>query len=354
MPSSLPQPGNPPKPRGLPLLLILCLLAGGGLSPALALTDDDGDKDHPQPARSAQYRPGVVQLTPAQVLAAGLVSQALTASTLQPETATFGKVLDIQPLLDLRARLRAAVADVAVASAALRLAGKNRARIQALHDADIIAARELAQADAQWQSDLTREEAARRHVEEIHREAMHLWGDALAHLALDGHAPLLDSLAAHRRVLLQITLPSGVSLPAQGGPLFVSRDFDRARAIRAELISAAPRTDELVQGETFFFHAAAEHLRAGMRVNVWVPGGGRRHGVTLPASAIVWHGGQSWVYREDGGGGYSRLPVAGQPGGAKEIFIDSGLAPGVRVVVTGAQTLLAEEFRSHIPAEDDD
>jgi hypothetical protein len=180
-------------------------------------------------------------------------------------------VLDIQPLLDLRARLRTATADVAIASAALHLAEKNRARIQALHDADIIAGRELSQVEAQWQSDRTREEAARRHVEEIHREARHLWGDKLAHLALDGHAELLDGLANHRRVLLQITLPSGVSLPGQGAPLLVARDFDRAKAIRAELISAAPRTDELVQGETWFFHAAGEHLRAGMRVNAGCP-----------------------------------------------------------------------------------
>ena len=28
--------------------------------------------------------------------------------------------------------------------------------------------------------------------------------------------------------------------------------------------------------------------------------------------------------------------------------------PGARIVVTGAQTLLSEEYRNHIPAEDDD
>lgn len=341
------------KRRPLPILILIsaCLWASGW---ALAGLDPDDARSTVSPA-TARQDSGAVRLTPAQMAAAGLVSQPLAAMTLQPETSTFGKVLDIQALLDLRARLRTATAEVAVASAALHLAEKNRARIQALHDADIIAGRELSQVEAQWQSDRTREEAARRHVEEIHREARHLWGDELAHLALDGHAELLDSLATHRRVLLQITLPTGVSLPpGQRAPLFVARDFDRAKAIRAELISAAPRTDELVQGETWFFHAAAEHLRAGMRVNVWVPGGGKRHGVALPVSAIVWHAGRSWAYREDGDGVYTRLPVAGQPAGSQHLFIDSGLAPGMRVVVSGAQTLLSEEFRGQIPSEEDD
>lgn len=298
--------------------------------------------------------PGQVRLTAKQQAAAGLVSQPLRAETRQIETTSFGKVLDIQPLLDLRARMRAAQADAEVALAALRLAERNRNRIQSLFQADILAGRELAQAEAQWQSDRAREEAARRHIEAIRREARHLWGEELARLALDGHAVLLEDLANHRRVLLQITLPAGAYLPRQGSGVFVARDYDREKAVRAQLISAAPRTDELVQGETWFFHAPAEHLRAGMRINVWASGGEPRHGVTLPASAIVWHAGRAWVYRDDSAGAYTRLPVEAQQYTGETLFIDSGLAPGARIVVTGSQTLLSEEYRRQIPAEDDD
>lgn len=298
--------------------------------------------------------PGQVRLTEAQQAAAGLISQPLSAVTRQIEATSFGKVLDIQPLLDLRARLRAAQADAEVARAALRLAERNRNRIQSLYRADILAGRELAQAEAQWQSDRAREEAARRNIEAIHREARHLWGDALAHLALEGQSPLFEDLASHRQALLQITLPAGSRPHIRGGAVFIARDFDRGKAVSAELISAAPRTDELVQGETWFFHAPAAHLRAGMRINVWIPGDVQRHGVILPASAIVWHAGQAWVYREDGAGAYTRLPVEAREYTGQSLFIDSGLVPGTRVVVTGGQTLLSEEYRRQIPAEDDD
>ncbi len=337
----------------VPLILWLLAIAGTGMS-ACAWADDDEDRAISTAApKSSRQTPGLVKLSLAQQAAAELVSKPLTGITLQNETTSFGKVLDIQPLLELRSRLRSAQADVDVAAAALQLAEKNRNRVQALYKADIIAGRELTQTEAQWQSDLTRERAARRHVEEIRREAQHLWGDELAHLALDGEAALLENLAKHRRSLLQLTLPFGTDPLSPQVQVFIARDFERSKAVKAEMISAAPRTDELVQGETWFFHIPTEHLRAGMRINVWVTDGARRQGVALPASAIVWQAGKSWVYRDNRDGSYSRLPVDPQPSSDKALFADMALAPGTHVVVTGAQTLLSEEFRGAIPSEDE-
>ena len=339
----------------LPVFLILWLLSNHTGMP-LAWADDDDD-DRPsasQRSRPTRQKPGLVRLTRDQQSAAGLTSEILSSVVLQDETTSFGKVLDIQPLLELRARLRAAQADVDVANAALKLAAKNRNRIQALYQADIIAGRELAQAEAQWQSDFTREQGARRHVEEIHREAEHVWGDALAKLALGDKSELLEKLTSHHRALAQITLPYGSNPTDPKNRMWVARDFDRSRAIQAELISAAPRTDDLVQGETWFFHLPGEHLRAGMRINTWMTGiGPGRQGVYLPASAIVWQAGKSWVYRDEGDGNYTRLVVDPQPSPGNAQLIETGLAPGTRIVVTGAQTLLSEEFRGAIPSEDE-
>lgn len=330
-------------------LLIHCILALTCMVGPAWPDEDDEERVSATP----RFIRGInaVQLTPEQVTAAGLVSRPLEAAVREAEVTSFGKVLDIQPLLDLRSRLRAAMADTEVAEAALRLAEKNRNRIQALYQADIIASRELSQVEAQWQSDRTRAEAARRHGDEIRREALNLWGQSLAHLALEGEAGLLESLATHHRVLLQITLPTGVNPAAKGVTIHVARDFIRDKAVLAELVSAAPRTDELVQGETWFFHAPAEHLRAGMRVNAWASAGVRRQGAALPLPAVVWHAGRPWVYREDGDGHYTRLPI--DPDALANRFIGASLPPGTRVVVTGAQTLLSEEFKGQIPDEDE-
>ena len=171
-------------------------------------------------------------------------------------------------------------------------------------------------------------------------------------LTLDGPSALLDHLASHHRRLVQIVLPAEIDV-APGAALRIGREFDRDRGVQAERVSPAPRTDELTQGETWYYQAPGEHLRTGMRVNVWVPGGAERRGVTVPTSAIVWHAGQPWVYRETRDHGFVRVALPAMPGAGASLFVDSVLTPGQRVVIRGAQTLLSEEFRQQIPDEDD-
>ena len=239
----------------LPILpkLVFCILSGWAtMMPALA---DDDDSAVAPSSSSSGHTQGLVRLSAGQQASAGLTSQVLKAMTLKPESTTYAKVLDIQPLLNLRAEIKAAESDYQIAVTALTLAGKNRDRIKSLHEADIVASRELAHAEAQWQNDRTREESARRRIEDIRRETVHIWGSELARLALDSQSGLLENLANHRRLLLQVTLPTGINLPDQGSGLFVARDFDRSKAIRAEFISPAPLHDELVKGETLFFQA---------------------------------------------------------------------------------------------------
>ena len=345
-------------PARRPALLFLALLSA---LPALG-RDDDDDDDAPPPtaaarpaeASGAAPQAGVVRLSAERQRAAGLVAAPLRAATLQPETESYAKVLDLQPLLELRVRYRAAQSEAEVAAAAYALAQANRDRLSALHQAEIVAQRELIQAQAQWQSDRAREAAARRLVEEIRREARQAWGEALARLALDGDAPLFEDLLSHRRALLLVALPPGY-VPPPGAILFVAREHERARAMRAEPLSPATKTDELVQGETWFYHAADATLRAGMRVHAWAPVSGQRlNGVALPLTAVVWHAGQPWAYRQMDAERFARTAIASYRDDAGGWFVAQGFAPGERVVVTGGQMLLSEELRGQIPDEDDD
>lgn len=330
----------------------LALVALLSTPPALG-RDDDDDGAAPVPSPAVAPSVGGVRLDAERQRRAGLVVAALKPARFQPEADAYGKVLDIQPLLELRVRERAARAEAEVAAAAHTLARKNRDRLAALHRADIVAGRELVQAEAQWQEGRAKEDAARRLLAEIHREARQAWGGALARLALDGDAPLFDDFLNHRRALLLVVLPTGYAPGA--GPLAVGRDRDRARATPAAPLSPATRTDELVQGETWFYHTSNPHLRSGMRVNAWVPlGGGQRDGVDIPPGAVVWQAGKPWVYRRAGAEGFVRVEVADYRDHAGGWFVERGLAPGEEIVVTGGQVLLSEEFRQQIPDEDDD
>jgi hypothetical protein len=341
-------------------LLWTILLSAVLALPALGDNDDEAEdaektEKAAHPATPVSPKTGSVHLTGEQQKTSGLAIELLQPVSFQPEIAAYGKVLDIQPLLELRVRHRAARAGAEVAAAALGLARKNRDRLNTLHQAEIVAGRELVQAEAQWQTDRAREDASRQLMGEIRREAQQAWGAELARLALDGDTPLFDDFLNHRRLLLLIALPSGYALPAASVPLFVGREPDRARAVKAEPISPAPRTDELVQGETWFYHTVGERLRAGMRVSVWAPLVDEKlSGVVIPLSAVVWHAGKPWAYRRIDGETFARTEISAYRDYAGAWFVNQGFAPGENIVVTGGQMLLSEEFRGQIPDEDDD
>jgi hypothetical protein len=341
----------------IPAVLIFTLFT----SPAVS-DDDDGAVSERlrqsamiQKSEHGAPRAATVRLTEKQQNVVGLATDILTAVTFQPEIMAYGKVIDIQPLLALHVRYQAAATEAEIASAAVALAQKNRDRLMTLHREDIVASRDLAQAEAQYRSDHARLEAARRLMREIRHEAQQAWGDSLTRIAFDGESPLFQEFLNRNRVLILIALPSGHALPPDRRSLFVARESDRSAAHQADLISPAPKTDDLVQGETYFFHAPSDRLRAGMRVNAWLPASSEAlTGVAIPPSAIVWHSGKPWVYRRSEDGMFTRTEITAYHEHGDFWFVDRGLAAGDEIVVTGGQLLLSEEFRTDIPDEDDD
>lgn len=319
--------------------------------------DKETSSAEPKPTRKHETEfpnAATVRLSKEQQKIGGLSIEVLAASTFQPEIAAYGKVVDIQPLLALHVRYRAAGTEVEIAIAAVELAQKNRNRLATLHREGIVASRDLAQAEAQYQADRARLEAARRQMGEIRHEARQAWGGALTGIAFDGASHLFQDFLSRNRVLVLIALPSGLSLPPDVHSLFVARENDRSSARRAELISPAPGTDDLVQGETYFFHASSVRLRAGMRVNAWLPASEEPiRGVAIPPSAIVWHTGKPWVYRQSDERTFIRTEIAAYREQSDLWFVDRGFAAGDRIVVTGGQLLLSEEFRGDIPSEDE-
>jgi len=329
-------------------LLISLILA----RPSWAIDKDvDGPSSRTDQYHGSRHLPGEVELSPDQRASAGLTIEALTALAIPDETQSAGNVEDIQPLLTLRSQMRAARAEFEIATAARALAEKNRARIKTLFQADIVAGRELLQVEAQWQADSSRLEAARLHLEDLRREADQQLGKALAEKVLEGPSTFLDQLTAHQKALIKITLPVGQSLSA-GSDVVISRHQDQHDAIPATLLSPAPHTDDLVQGETWFFESHGAHLRAGMRINAWIRGTSLHHGVALPATAIIFYQGKAFVYLDQGEGRFRRVSVTPKPGRTGDERFETSLTPGQPIVTLGAQTLLAEEFRPEIPEED--
>jgi hypothetical protein len=72
----------------------------------------------------------------------------------------------------------------------------------------------------------------------------------------------------------------------------------------------------------------------------------------IPNDAVVWWQGKAWCYIEQTPGKFTRKEVPTSSPVSSGWFVTEGFAPGTKVVTSGAQTLLSEEFRSQIQAEE--
>jgi len=92
-----------------------------------------------------------------------------------------------------------------------------------------------------------------------------------------------------------------------------------------------------------------------MHLDIWVPQSGPGvAGVEVPYSAVVWYAGKPWIYVEQAPGRFVRRAVGRHTENGSDWFVRAGLRSGERIVVTGGQMLLSEEFRWQIPEEDND
>jgi hypothetical protein len=90
-----------------------------------------------------------------------------------------------------------------------------------------------------------------------------------------------------------------------------------------------------------------------MNLSVFLASGRLERGVIIPAGAVVWSQGTAWCYVEESPGKFVRTAVQTSNPVSAGWFVTASIDPNARVVTSGAQTLLSEEFRSQIQADQD-
>lgn len=334
-----------------------------------------GEAQREQPVKPAiqvsQNSTGI----PTIALALDLQKQA-EIQTMQLETApyqqqvrAYGSVLDLQPFTDLSNTIANAKAQLAIAEAKLTASQAAFQRAQALHDNDQnISTAQLQAAEATYRSDDASVRAAQVQTQNAAATAYQVWGPILGQSLMDETA-LAKELVERKKVLVQVTLPLGVSLVRT--PQTASIETSTGPRIEIEFVSPATRTDPKIQGVSFFYTAdAASGALPGMNVIAFLPVGQPTPGVAIPASAVVWLQGRAWVYvrtadnmfarREiptthpaPGGGYIVRTSLANPRPDADASASDTesaaqGIPTNQSVVVKGAQVLLSQEFSAQI------
>ncbi len=254
--------------------------------------------------------------------------------TAAAEVEAFGRVLDPLPLVEaLHARTAARAAAV--------VARAEHERVARLHrDQQNASTRDLESARAAL-------DRATLELANATARGVLAWGAAFA--ASDA---LADDLVGGRAAIARVDLPAGEHVAGAPATITVAAVGDAERRLAARVLGAAPSTDPLLQGEAYLVLLGAEPPRPGTSLRATVPRQAEPlTGAAVPRAAIVWSAGRPLAYVETSPGVFERrtLTLAVALPGAW--LVTEGVAPGDRVVTTGAAQLLSSEILHPLPAD---
>lgn len=329
------------------ILLIALLIWAFGETRSGPGDGDAGDAPAQPPSRVRNIGGlSALELDQAVQQQAGINTVVLILQHHLPTIAASATVMDLQPLLDLRIRHDSAQGQYQVAKASAAASHQEFERLRTLYRNDQNASlKALQAAKAAWNADQARMIAAHAASRDIRHQARQQWGKVLSDWAFLNAPSPLTVLLERQHVLLRVTLPADEVFSRPPARIRIT-EFGEPGNQNADLISPSPQSDPRVQGQTCFYQTAAGSLASGMRLKAWlalsdVPA----QGVIIPTGAVVWHAGQPWVYVRLDAEHFVRRTIAAPqsvPGGW---FVSQGFQPGERVVISGAQLLLSEEFK---------
>jgi hypothetical protein len=281
----------------------------------------------------------------------GIVTTILPVARQQIESQATGVVVQLQPLLDLQASYNTPRTDLIRARANARASETEYERLRQLNqngknasDKAVEAARATAEIDAALVQN------AQQAITILKGTTLLHWGPVVARW-LEGNSAQLDALLMQRRFLLQVTSATATRFAAPKQAIVQFADGTHAPA---RFVSVLPQLDPRLQTPSLLYEVAARPgLVPGINLSVFLSSGPLERGVIIPSDAVVWSQGSAWCYVEESPGRFVRTAVETPnpvPGGW---FVAEGIGPNARVVTSGAQTLLSEEFRSQIQADQD-
>jgi hypothetical protein len=283
----------------------------------------------------------IVALTSAQQALVGLKTAALAPSVRARQVTGYGVIVDPAPLAALDAQLIAARAALGASKAEYGRAKLLNSQHQNISLKEFQAAQATLRAD-QAQYDLLNQRLAGD------------WGDTIAALKPAARADLIAAAIKRSVAIIRVAIAPGQSLERIPAKAEVTIVGDPA-PFAAKSIWYAPNVDPNLQGQSFMMKIAAAGfpLRPGAAVSARLetPAAALR-GVVVPSAAVVRTADRAWAYVLIAPGKFERRPVATDESTAGGWFETAGFAAGTRVVVTGAQALLSEEFKSQIQVQD--
>lgn len=294
------------------------------------------------------------------------------------DRSTIASISPLLPAVDrltITDRLSTIRADVTASAASLDADRAEYQRIKTLNAEDKnVSDKTLEEAEARLKGEQARLESARR-SQDLYERALNVSGKAptatpliaerggqvVEVLAQPGESveagqPVVR-LSRFNKLIAKLSLPLSlrVQLPIRSAT--IAAVGDEKNATVANFITQAPTAQGEYQSQTLLFQVTSSTtgLRAGQAIEGWVATSptAAQSGVVIPSQAVVQYQGQNWIYVQVKPEQFARKPISLSDPQGGGWFVIQGVKPGDHVVVAGAQTLLSEEMKSQLTADED-
>lgn len=283
-----------------------------------------------------------VTLTAAEQKRLGIQIAVLTGKSEQKRITAPAVVLSAQSLATGRNSYVAAQAQLEKAQVNLGVAQKEYARLETLYkDNQNVSLKDLQAAQGARGADEIDVRMARQQLALQASLIRQNWGSVATGWVTDP-SPVLDRLLARKEILIQVSLPDSQVVPP---PEAIWLTLGNTPARRARFVSPLPQVDPRVQGVSLLYLTPAwAGVAPGVTLEAQLPVGHNLRGFVIPASAVVWADGESWVYVQTVPSHFVRRPLVSDFSSGDGYFAIHGFSKGEKLVVSGAQFLLSAEL----------
>jgi len=284
----------------------------------------------------------------------GLEIIKLKSSMLNNENTSFATRINLSPLLQQRSNYFAHLSEFEISQLKRNQAQAEVKRLKKLANNQAVSSRKLLTRQNQLAIYSAELKAAKNKLNALSNQFSNQWGATLTNWFLSENNQHFQQVNNLKKHIYTLYLPQYILTAPK--TIFIHPSNQRTQAKKAQLISNAANFGNTQQAGNAFFYLAEHTSPLSKRVNAWIPLNTQaKNGVIIPQSALVWHLGQSFVYLQIDNENYQRIKINHKVRiDADHYFIQHELQTNDRLVSLGAQTLLSEEFRGQIPAEDDD
>lgn len=288
--------------------------------------------------------------------ASGIATRPLKAVNSEAALEVYGMVINLVPLVELRGRYLAAIAEARALRGTMAAAEADYRRMELLYRDDRnVSEQALRTAETRYRTELARHAAAQQSAAGIRDAMRSAWGSAVTGWATDPGSRVLQSLLQQKAFLVQLVFPYDLPPSMARAKVAIAPAMARDDSRVARFIAVSPQVDPALPGGTYLYMVDGEGLRAGMRVVARVSLGGTPvPGVIVPGAAVVWHAGKAWAYIRKDERTFARHEVSTAEELGDGWFNAGGFGAGEEIVVSGAQLLLSEELKFQIRNENED